>query len=254
MIIDTHCHLDDKSYDEDLDEVIKKAFENGIKNIIIPGADIKDLPKACKIASQFAEIFFAAGVHPYCVDGYDRALLKEFSKDLKCVGIGECGLDYFRLPKDNVEQYKLEQKRVFIDQIELACELKKPLIVHIRDANNDSLEILKSYEKDLIGGVLHCYNASSILLDLKQKFYYGIGGVLTFKNAKKLVEILPQIPLDRILIETDGPYLTPVPHRGSRNEPVYTNLVVQKISELLNLDRNDIENVTTKNAKNLFRI
>ncbi|ALV24895.1 ssDNA/RNA exonuclease, 3' - 5' specific [Campylobacter iguaniorum] len=254
MIIDTHCHLDDERYASDLDDVISAATKENVKKLIIPGADINDLPKACKIAQTYENVFFAAGVHPYEVGGYDRAKLLEYAIHPKCVAIGECGLDYFRLPDSGVDEYKARQKEVFIDQIKLACELKKPLIVHIRDANEDSLNILKEYQDSLVGGDLHCFNASPILLELKEKFYYGIGGVLTFKNAKKLVEILPQIPLNRLIIETDGPYLTPEPHRGSRNEPKFTNLVAKKMADILNLTKEEIEEITTKNAHTLFKI
>lgn len=254
MIIDTHCHLDDIRYDDDIQSVIKNALDNKVDKIIIPGADINDLPKAAKIANSNSNIYFAAGVHPYEVDGYDESVMRKFAKDPKCVAIGECGLDYFRLPDDNVDEYKSKQKDIFISQIKLAIELNLPLIIHIRDANEDSLKILKEYEDKLVGGVLHCFNASPILLELSSKFYYGIGGVLTFKNAKKLVEILPKIPLNRLLIETDAPYLTPEPHRGKRNEPAFTTFVADKMSDILGMSRDEIEGLTTQNAIRLFRI
>lgn len=253
MIIDTHCHLDDARYD-DIDSVIKNAFDNGVNKIIIPGADINDLPKAAQIANSNENIYFAAGVHPYEIEGYDEAVLRQFAKDPKCIAIGECGLDYFRLPDDDIDGYKAKQKDAFISQINLAIELKLPLIVHIRDANEDSLKILKEYEDRLVGGVLHCFNASPILLELSSKFYYGIGGVLTFKNGKKLVEILPKIPLDRLVLETDAPYLTPEPHRGKRNEPAFTTYVADKMAGILGMSRDEVENLTTQNANRLFGI
>lgn len=253
MIIDTHCHLDDARYD-DIDSVIKNAFDNGVNKIIIPGADINDLPKAAQIANSNENIYFAAGVHPYEIEGYDEAVLRQFAKDPKCIAIGECGLDYFRLPDDDIDGYKAKQKDAFISQINLAIELKLPLIVHIRDANEDSLKILKEYEDRLVGGVLHCFNASPILLELSSKFYYGIGGVLTFKNGKKLVEILPKIPLDRLVLETDAPYLTPEPHRGKRNEPAFTTYVADKMVDILGMSRDEVESLTTQNANRLFGI
>ena len=254
MIIDTHCHLDDTRYDDDIQSVIKNALDNKVDKIIIPGADINDLPKAAKIANSNSNIYFAAGVHPYEIDGYDESVIRKFAKDPKCVAIGECGLDYLRLPDENVDEYKSKQKDIFISQIKLAIELNLPLIIHIRDANEDSLKILKEYEDKLVGGVLHCFNASPILLELSSKFYYGIGGVLTFKNAKKLVEILPKIPLNRLLIETDAPYLTPEPHRGKRNEPAFTTFVADKMSDILGMSRDEIEGLTTQNASRLFGI
>eukprot|EP01029_Cantina_marsupialis_P006664 TRINITY_DN17349_c0_g1_i4.p1 TRINITY_DN17349_c0_g1~~TRINITY_DN17349_c0_g1_i4.p1 ORF type:complete len:158 (-),score=32.28 TRINITY_DN17349_c0_g1_i4:59-532(-) len=152
---------------------------------------------------------------------YDEAIMEKYINHPKCIAVGECGLDYFRLPEDEQEkeEVKRKQKEVFIAQIEFAKKVKKPLIVHVREASNDSKEILVNYDAKEVGGVLHCFNASAHLLPLAEhNFYYGIGGVLTFKNAKKLVEILPLIPEEKIIIETDGPYLTPHPHRGKRKE------------------------------------
>lgn len=187
---------------------------------------------------------------------YDEATMEKYINHPKCIAVGECGLDYFRLPEDEEEKkanIKL-QKEVFIAQIEFAKKVNKPLIVHIREASNDSRQILMDYNAKEVGGVLHCYNASEHLLPLAEhNFYFGIGGVLTFKNAKKLVEILPKIPQEKIIVETDGPYLTPHPHRGKRNEPAYTKLVVQKISELLEMELEETEKITTNNAIRLFK-
>ncbi len=165
-------------------------------------------------------------------------------------------MDYYRLPEDEEEKKEniKRQKEVFISQISLAKKYKKPLIIHIREASNDSREILISQNAKEVGGVLHCFNASEHLLPLaNHNFYFGIGGVLTFKNAKKLVEILPKIPKDRLLIETDAPYLTPHPYRGVRNEPYYTIYVAQKMAELLDMSEEEIKNLTTNNAKKLFK-
>jgi len=254
MIIDTHCHLDDARYNDDLEEVINYARENGVEKFIIPGADPKSLERAVEIAEQHDAVWFAAGVHPYDARNYDRAFLEKFTVHPKCVAIGECGLDYFRLPEGEAETAaeKKLQKEVFTDQILLAKELKKPLIVHIRDASADSLELLEACAGEE-GGVLHCYNADESLLKLAaQNFYYGIGGVLTFKNARKLLNVYPKIPLDRLLIETDAPYLTPHPHRGERNEPAYCTFVAQKMAELSDMPRSRMETLTTHNAERLF--
>ncbi|MPL68566.1 putative metal-dependent hydrolase TatD [bioreactor metagenome] len=187
---------------------------------------------------------------------YDENIMEKYVNHPKCIAIGECGLDYYRLPED--EEEKLvnikKQKEVFISQIEFAKKYKKPLIIHIREASNDSRQILIDYNAKEVGGVLHCFNASEHLLPLAEhNFYFGIGGVLTFKNAKKLVEILPKIPKDKLLIETDAPYLTPHPHRGERNEPYYTIFVSSKMSELLNISDMEVQNLTTNNAKKLFK-
>lgn len=214
------------------------------------------MPQAVKLAEQYDEVYFSVGTHPYDAQQYDVKVLEEYINHPKCIAVGECGLDYFRLPEDEEEKkaYKQEQKEVFISQIEFAKKVKKPLIVHIRDASNDSRQILEEYNAKEVGGVLHCYNASEHLLPLSNHgFYFGIGGVLTFKNAKKLVEVLPKIPKQKLLIETDAPYLTPHPHRGKRNEPYYTVFVADKMAELLNISRDEIEELTTTNAKKLFK-
>lgn len=254
MIIDTHCHLDDIRYNEDLDRVIANARAKGVEKFIIPGADPKSLPRAVEIAETYEDVYFAVGVHPYDAAAYDRAVLEPYVSHPKCVAIGECGLDYYRLPEtpEKIEGEKKLQKEVFIDQIEWAKALDKPLIVHIRESGADSLELLKEYTGER-GGVLHCYNADEQLLKLAGKnFYYGIGGVLTFKNARKLINVYPKIPAERLLIETDAPYLTPHPHRGERNEPAYTTLVADKMAELSGIPREEIEKLTTENSVRLF--
>ena len=254
MIIDTHCHLDDKRYNDDIQEVLKRAKENGVNRFIIPGADPKSLKRAIELSEMYSEIYFAVGVHPYDATNYNREYLKQYITHPKCVAVGECGLDYYRLPetKEEIEAEKKLQKEVFLDQIELAKKFNLPLIVHIRDSSADCLEILQQNAGEK-GGVLHCYNADESLLKLtSQNFYYGIGGVLTFKNARKLVNVYPKIPLDKLLVETDAPYLTPHPHRGKRNEPSYTKLVISKMSELSNIEQEILEEKTTQNAFNLF--
>ena len=214
------------------------------------------MPQAVKLAEKYDEVFFAVGIHPYDIDKFDEVTMEKYVNHPKCIAIGECGLDYFRLPEDEIEKQEniKKQKEVFIAQINFAKKVKKPLIVHIREASNDSKQILIDYNAKEVGGVLHCYNASEHLLPLAEhNFYFGIGGVLTFKNAKKLVEILPKIPKDKLLIETDAPYLTPHPHRGERNEPYYTVFVAQKMAELLQFDEDEIQKLTTNNAKRLFK-
>jgi len=254
MIIDTHCHLDDKRYNNDIKEILQRAKKEGVDRFIIPGADPMTLKRAIELSEEYSEIYFAVGVHPYDATNYNRDYLEQYITHPKCVAVGECGLDYYRLP-DTIEEIEAEkrlQKEVFLDQIELAKKFNLPLIVHIRDSSADCLEILQQNAGEK-GGVLHCYNADESLLKLtSQNFYYGIGGVLTFKNARKLVNVYPKIPLNRLLVETDAPYLTPHPHRGKRNEPSYTRLVIAKMSELSNLKEKLLEEKTTQNAFTLF--
>ena len=256
MIIDTHCHLDNFLYQDNYKEVIKRAIQNGVKKFIIPGADPKTLKRAIELSEEFESIYFSVGIHPYNLEDlqlFESQIL--YSKHKKCVAIGECGLDYFRLPKDIKDKnlIKEKQKKIFIKQIKLANKINLPLIVHIRDASEDALDILKEYSTR--GGVLHCYNADEILLSLVDKnFYYGIGGVITFKNAKELRDVYLKIPKDRIILETDAPYLTPHPHRGKVNEPFYINLVLDKISELESISKDILLNRINNNTLKLFNL
>lgn len=253
MFIDTHCHLETKAFD-DLDAVLQRAQSQGVKGFLLPGADPKDLNKAKEIAHNHENIFYAAGVHPYHAREYDKGYIESFLRDEKCIAVGECGMDYYRLPDDmgEKEEEKRVQQECFIAQIQLANKYQKPLIVHIRDASDISKQLLLEYAK--IGGVLHCYNASEHLLPLATKgFYFGIGGVVTFKNAKKLIEVLPSIPLEKLLVETDAPYLTPHPHRGKRNEPCYIPLIVEKIAQIKELSYSALESQLQQNTNALFK-
>lgn len=255
MIIDTHVHLDDERYGEDFEAMMQRAKEAGVEAFVIPGAHPATLPKAVEICNQYENVYFAVGVHPYDMETIGTVDFGRYAAHPKCVAIGECGLDYFRLEGNDNEkqQEKRRQDEVFRYQIRLAKQFEKPLIVHIRDASHDAKMILLEERAGEVGGVLHCYNADDELLSLaKEGFYFGIGGVVTFQNAKKLVNILPKIPQDKLLIETDGPYLTPHPHRGSRNEPAYTRYVADKMADLLNISVSDVESITTLNAKKLF--
>ncbi|CAA6804476.1 MAG: Putative deoxyribonuclease YcfH [uncultured Sulfurovum sp.] len=254
MIIDTHCHLDDERYYDDLSEVITRAKEVGVERFIIPGADPKTLKRAVELSETYEEVYFSVGVHPYDAQSYDKAFLEPFMTHPKCIAVGECGLDYFRLPESKAEIVieKELQKKVFVEQILWAKALKLPLIVHVRESSADCLDLLNEHAGEQ-GGVLHCYNADESLLKLADKnFYYGIGGVLTFKNAKKLINVYPKIPSDRLIIETDAPYLTPHPHRGKRNEPAYCDLVASKMVELSFIEKDALISMTTENAKRLF--
>lgn len=255
MIVDTHIHLDHGQYADDLDAVLGRARNAGVERFIIPGADPVTLERAIEIAETHDDIYFSVGVHPYDMERYDDALFDRYGPHPRCIAVGECGLDYYRLEGDEAQkaQEKQQQAAIFRAQIRIARRLGKPLIVHIRDASSDARRILEAEHAGEVGGVLHCYNADEQLLPLaSQGFYFGIGGVLTFKNARKLVQVLPRIPRDRLLIETDGPYLTPHPHRGKRNEPAYTRLVIDKMAELLDDDAARLETETTANARALF--
>lgn len=249
MIIDTHTHLDNEKFQNDVDEVIKRAQKAGVEKFIIPAADPNDLPKAVELAEKYNDIFFAVGVHPVDIDKYEDKFLLDFINHPKCVAVGEIGLDYHWVKE---EKKRKKQQEFFKRQIEIALEYKKPVIIHIREATEKSIEIIEKYPE--IKGVFHCFNAAQQLLKFSERFYYGIGGVITFKNAKKLINVFSKIPKNRVVIETDSPYLAPHPHRGKRNEPFYTTLIRDKIAELWNETKEKVEEVTTQNAKRLFLI
>jgi len=255
MIIDTHVHLDDERYREDFNEMMQRSYKADIEAFIIPGASPKTLLRAVELCEHYPNIYFAVGIHPYDLEEMNGLDFEYYAAHPKCVAIGECGMDYFRLEGSDDEKIaeKKRQENAFRNQIRWAKKVKKPLIIHIRDASHDAKMILLEEGANEVGGVLHCYNADDELLSLANEgFYFGIGGVLTFSNAKKLVNILPKIPKEKLLIETDGPYLTPHPHRGQRNEPAYTKLVAQKMSQILECSMEEIESLTTNNAKTLF--
>jgi TatD DNase family protein len=256
MIIDTHIHLDDERYIEDFDAMMARAREAGIEAFVIPGAHPGTLERAVEISEAHEDVYFAVGVHPYDMEAFESVDFERYAAHPKCVAIGECGLDYFRLEGDEEEKRaeKERQAHVFREQIRFAKKVKKPLIVHIRDASHDAKMLLLEEGAGEVGGVLHCYNADEELLSLANEgFYFGIGGVVTFQNAKKLIHVLPKIPREKLLIETDGPYLTPHPHRGTRNESAYTRYVADKMAELLEMPPGEVEALTTYNAKKLFR-
>ncbi len=249
MIIDTHTHLDNEKFTEDIDEVIKRAKKVGVEKFIIPAADPKDLPRAVELANSYEEIYFAIGFHPLDIDKFDENLIICFITHPKCIAVGEIGLDYYWVKEPS---QRLKQIELFHKQIKIAKKYDKPIIVHIREAIEDSVKVIETYPN--VKGVFHCFNASERLLKFSDRFYYGIGGVITFKNAKKLINVFPKIPKNRVVIETDAPYLTPHPYRGKRNEPMYTTLVRDKIAELWGVEAKEVEEITTQNAKELFKI
>lgn len=249
MIIDTHTHLDNEKFKNDVDEVIERAVNHNVKKFIIPAADPNDLKRAVELAEKYENIYFGVGVHPVDIEKYEDKILLEHIKHPKCVAVGEIGLDYYWVKEKDQRE---KQKELFKRQIEIALEYNKPIIIHVRDATEDTYNIIKQYSQ--AKGVFHCFNAAEQLLDFSENFYYGIGGVITFKNARKLVNVFPKIPKERVIIETDAPYLTPHPFRGKRNEPMYTIYIRDKIADLWNVSKDEVEKITTNNAKRLFNI
>jgi TatD DNase family protein len=255
MLIDTHTHLDDARYNEDREAVINRAREAGVEAFVTIGCDLTTSQAAVALADRFPFVYASVGVHPHEVklvrDGwYDE--FRRLAKNKNVVAYGEIGLDYHY----NHSSPK-EQRDRFREQIQVARELTLPVIIHTREAPEDTVTILKEERASEIGGVFHCFSGDSRLakeaLDLG--FYLSFSGILTFQNAAPLRKIARNTPLDRVLIETDCPYLTPVPHRGKRNEPVYVSQVANQLAALhpeLSLD--DIQRTTTVNAKQLFKI
>ncbi|MHA4989469.1 TatD family hydrolase [Cetobacterium somerae] len=249
-LVDTHCHLDNEKFDEDRLEVIERIKEN-LEFCVNIGYDLASSKKSLELAKEYDFIYAVIGVHPIDIAEYSEEVEKELEilgKNPKVVAIGEIGLDYHWM----TEPKEVQQER-FKRQLELAERLNKPVVIHTRDAMEDTVNILKEYSN--ITGVIHCYPGSlETAKQLVDRFYLGIGGTLTFKNSKKAVEVVKDIPLDRIVIETDCPYLTPEPFRGKRNEPVYVEYVAKKIAEIKEISVEDVTKVTTENAKKLYRI
>lgn len=255
MLIDTHTHLDDTRYDGDRDETIERARKAGVGTFLTIGCDLATSRSAVTLADRHADVYASVGVHPHEVkhigDGwYDE--LRRLARHEKVVAYGEIGLDYHYNHSS-----PQEQRQRFREQVQLARELRLPVIIHTREAQQDTIAILKEEMASEVGGVFHCFSGDAWLaknaLDLG--FYLSFSGILTFQNATMLREIARQTPLDRVLIETDCPYLTPVPHRGKRNEPAFVSHVARQLAEIhseLSLEK--IEEATTENARRLFRL
>lgn len=251
FIFDTHAHYNDKAFDEDRKKLLDSFTESGILGIINCGTDIESSKKSIELSEQYDFMYCAVGFHPEDINKATEKYLEEvrsLSQHKKCVAIGEIGLDYYWV-KDNKE----EQKRIFTEQIILANELGLPVIIHSRDAHNDTLEILKKHKPR---GVLHCFSGSVEIMKeaLKLGMYIGLGGAVTFKNARVPLEVAKELPPERLLLETDCPYMSPVPMRGKRNQSTYISFVAEKIAEVKNLTREDILTAANKNATSLFNL
>ena len=254
MIFETHAHYDDERFDEDRDILIEKLFRENICNIINVGASIESTKTTIALAKKYENMYAAAGVHPSDIAGLNEetlAWLKEQTKDPKVIAVGEIGLDYYW---DKEEEVQKAQRYWFAQQMGLARESQLPVIIHSRDAAEDTMRVMKEVHAEEIPGVIHCYSYSPEMAKefIKMGYYIGVGGVVTFKNAKKLKETVMQIPLERILLETDSPYMAPEPHRGSRNDSGNLVYVAEKIAELKGITAKEVENATLANARKLF--
>ncbi len=254
MLVDTHTHIEGEEFDIDRDLVLSRCVENEVGIIINASFDLVSSKKAVALAEKVESVYACIGVHPNdCAIYDDKCELEiiELAKHNKVVGIGEIGLDYHYDGYDKKKQFD-----TFLRQIDIAKNANLPVVVHSRDADKDTFDILKS---ELIKGtkiLLHCYGSSYEMAKeyVKLGAYLGIGGVLTFKNAKKLVEVVENIGIEHLVLETDAPYLTPTPFRGKRNEPFYVKYTAQKIADLKNMSFEEVARITTKNAKGFYGI
>ena len=251
MYIDTHCHLNFSQYDIDRSMVIGNAKKAGVKKFINPGVDLHSSREAVELAQQYSGVVFAAvGIHPH--EAQHDPNVQNLERFLPgVIAIGECGLDYFQFKGEQALGKKDKQKRVFDEQLRLALRHDLPVIMHCRDAYEDFFDCLDSLPS-IPRGTIHCFSGGlqELRMARDRNFFVGIDGNVTY--SKQLGLIVPHIPLSMLLLETDAPYLTPIPHRGELNEPKYIPLIAKKIAELNNRDVSEIEDLTTKNAQNLF--
>jgi TatD DNase family protein len=254
MLIDTHAHLDSDLFDNDRDEVIARAREVGIERIVNIGFNRQTIPTTLQLAEEHDFIYAAIGWHPQdagTMQPGDLEWIEELCKHPKVVAIGEIGLDYYwdTSAKD-------VQHTVFREQIRLARKIGKPIIIHNRDAHRDVLQILKEEKAEEVGGIMHCFSGSpeTAMECVKMNFHISFGGPITYKNAVQPKEALARVPMDRLLIETDCPYLTPVPYRGKRNESSYVKYVAEAAAQIKQVTADEIAQITTHNARKLLGI
>ncbi|MFA9464843.1 MAG: TatD family hydrolase [Velocimicrobium sp.] len=254
MIFESHAHYEDEKFDEDRECLLKSLEENGIGTVINVSSSLETIEKTLQLIKEYPYMYGAVGVHPEeckLLDEEKLVYIRNSAKEDKIVAIGEIGLDYYW-----DEPAREIQKKWFEAQIELARETKLPMIIHSRDAALDTLEIMKKNKCEEIGGVIHCFSYGMEMARqyLDMGFYLGIGGVVTFNNAKKMKEVVEYTPIERILIETDAPYLSPVPNRGKRNSSLNLVYVVGEIAKIKGLDYDEVVEITEKNANAMYRI
>ncbi|MDE6864143.1 MAG: TatD family hydrolase [Eubacterium sp.] len=250
-IFDTHSHYDDEKFNPDREMLLSTLQSQGVSNVVSCGCDIETTQFNFDLAQKYDFMYFAAGFHPECLEGAsieDLEIVRKFAQNKKCVAIGEIGLDYHWMSST-----KEVQKEFFTSQIELAASLDLPVIVHDREAHGDTLDILKATKPK---GVVHCFSGSKEMAReiIKLGMYIGLNGVVTFNNARKSLEVVKDIPLDRLVLETDCPYLAPVPHRGKRNDSSLIPFIAEKIAALLDMDAQELLNITNENAKKLYNL
>ena len=250
-LVDTHCHLNHKDFNDDREDIFKDIEEN-MEFVVNIGYDLSSSRKSLEYAEKYKNVYATVGLHPTDIGDewnpiVENALL-EMGKNEKVVAIGEIGLDYHWMTKN-----ESVQKQWFREQMEIARKLNKPVVIHTREATEDTVKILKEFPD--LHGIVHCYPGSyETAMEVIGNYYFGIGGVLTFKNSKKMVEVVKKLPLERLVIETDAPYLTPEPFRGKRNLPEYVKYVVEKIAEIKGVSVEEVAKITNQNAKEVYKI
>lgn len=256
FIVDSHCHLDALDYEtlhQDLTDVINKAKQRGVQHLLSIGVTLSRFRKLQQQLINHPEVSLSCGVHPLDLDDepFDPILLEQYAQDPKVVAIGEIGLDYY-YSQDN----KAQQQTVFAQQIEIANYLNKPVIIHTRSAREDTIQILKENQAQRCGGVIHCFTENQWFAEqaLDLGFYISVSGIITFKNAEEIRQVIRNVPLDRLLVETDSPYLAPVPYRGKQNQPAYVREVCEYVASLKGVSFEEMAQITTENARKLFKL
>ncbi|WP_288062563.1 TatD family hydrolase [Rodentibacter caecimuris] len=256
FIVDSHCHLDALDYDnlhKNIADVVEKAQKRDVKHMLAIGVTLSRFEKAYDLLNPFENISLACGVHPldFEEEPYDAERLFRLAQDKKVIAIGEIGLDYY-YSADN----KVAQQDIFASQIDIANQLNKPVIIHTRSAGDDTISMLRKHQAEKCGGVIHCFTET---LDFAKKaldlgFYISCSGIITFKNAEAIREAIRYVPTDRLLVETDSPYLAPVPYRGKENQPAYTREVCEYVAALKGISLEEFAQITTQNFERLFKI
>lgn len=256
FIVDSHCHLDALDYEnlhQDMDDVVEKAKARDVKHLLTIGVTLSRFEKMRDKLVHRHDVSLACGVHPLDLDDepFDYQRLLSLANHPKVVAIGETGLDYYY----SIENKQLQQQ-IFSQQIHIANQLDKPIIVHTRSAREDTIQLLKENEAEKCGGVLHCFTENQQMAQqaLDMGFYISISGIITFKNAEELRDVVRYVPVDRLLVETDSPYLAPVPYRGKQNQPAYVREVCEYVASLKGLSCDEFAQITTQNFSRLFKI
>lgn len=256
MIFETHAHYEDEKFDSDREELLASMQAHGIGKIVNVGSSLETVKKSMDLAEKYDFIYAAVGVHPSeiaCLDEEGFAWLKEQAKHPKTVAIGEIGLDYYWDKEKDVQE---KQRECFRRQLTLAKDMELPVIIHSRDAAEDTLTIMKEAYAMQIPGVIHCFSYSVQMAEeyVRMGYYIGVGGVVTFKNARKLKEVATKIPLEYLLLETDCPYMAPEPFRGKRNSSLYLPYVAKKIAEIKGITEQEVIDTTERNARKMYRL